>query len=57
MAREQYNAKILGELLYKKVASSRVLLVGAGGIGCELLKNLVMSGFPSIEVVSLLLCA
>lgn len=51
MTREQYNAKILGESLYKKVTSSRVLLVGAGGIGCELLKNLVMSGFPSIEVV------
>lgn len=35
----------------QKITSSRVLLVGAGGIGCELLKNLVMSGFPSIEVV------
>lgn len=51
MTREQYNAKILGESLYKKITSSRVLLVGAGGIGCELLKNLVMTGFPSIEVV------
>lgn len=32
---------------------TRILVVGAGGIGCELLKNLVLTGFKDIEVVSL----
>jgi ubiquitin-like 1-activating enzyme E1 B len=29
------------------------LLVGAGGIGCELLKNLVLTGFGEIHIVDL----
>lgn len=32
---------------------SRVLMVGAGGIGCELLKNIVLLGFGEIHVVDL----
>ena len=33
----------------------KLLMVGAGGIGCELLKNLVLTGFTNIEVVRLML--
>eukprot|EP00897_Mesotaenium_endlicherianum_P009495 jgi/Mesen1/8574/ME000497S07985 len=35
------------------IKNSKVLMVGAGGIGCELLKTLVMTGFKDIELVDL----
>lgn len=31
----------------------KLLMVGAGGIGCELLKNLVLTGFTNIDVIDL----
>jgi ubiquitin-like 1-activating enzyme E1 B len=36
-----------------KIQSSQVLLVGAGGIGCELLKNLALCGFRHVQVIDL----
>lgn len=38
--------------LQEKILESKILVVGAGGIGCEVLKNLVMTGFADIEIVS-----
>ncbi|MCJ1275872.1 E1 ubiquitin-activating protein uba2 [Puttea exsequens] len=52
MARDRYVKQSLGSL-YSRIKQSRVLLVGAGGIGCELLKNLVLTGFGQVHVVDL----
>ncbi|RYC65756.1 hypothetical protein CHU98_g477 [Xylaria longipes] len=35
------------------VLQAQVLMVGAGGIGCELLKNLVLTGFGEVHIVDL----
>ena len=43
----------LGENLYQKLTNCKVLVVGAGGIGCEVLKTLVLTGFNDIEVIDL----
>ena len=45
--------KVYGEELFAKVQKAKLLVVGAGGIGCELLKNLVLSGFEDIDVIDL----
>ncbi|PLB47534.1 putative ubiquitin-like activating enzyme [Aspergillus steynii IBT 23096] len=52
MARDTYSQRSLGTLS-RRIRESRVLLVGAGGIGCELLKNLLLSGFGEIHIIDL----
>ena len=42
----------LGNELAEVVHKSRVFVVGTGGIGCELVKNLVLTGFQDIVMVS-----
>ena len=41
------------ENLFKKISDAKILLVGSGGIGCELLKNLSLCGFKHVEVIDL----
>ncbi|KAF7312326.1 Ubiquitin-like modifier activating enzyme 2 [Mycena indigotica] len=52
-ARSAYAKMILGPELHGSLADTRVLLVGAGGIGCELLKNIVLTGFGKITLLDL----
>lgn len=42
---------IFDESTAQKIKESNILVVGAGGIGCELLKGLVLTGFEKITVV------
>ncbi|EMR88301.1 putative family protein [Botrytis cinerea BcDW1] len=51
--RDQFNTQSLGKPLNIMVKEARILMVGAGGIGCELLKNLVLAGFGEIHIVDL----
>jgi ubiquitin-like 1-activating enzyme E1 B len=43
----------VGDALVEKIVASRLLVVGAGGIGCELLKNLALTGFTKVTVIDL----
>ena len=40
-------AKTIGEDLVEKISNAKVFMIGAGAIGCELLKNFAMVGVGS----------
>ncbi|CAB4253731.1 similar to Saccharomyces cerevisiae YDR390C UBA2 Subunit of a heterodimeric nuclear SUMO activating enzyme (E1) with Aos1p [Maudiozyma barnettii] len=53
MSRDSNITKIIGEENLKKLRATKCLLIGAGGIGSELLKDLILMEFGEIHLVDL----
>jgi ubiquitin-like 1-activating enzyme E1 B len=43
----------LGAEVVAKIQTCKILLVGSGGIGCELIKNLCLTGFRHVETIDM----
>ncbi|CAK9435983.1 uncharacterized protein LODBEIA_P05730 [Lodderomyces beijingensis] len=53
MAKDTYLKKVLGDSAFTKISNVKVLLIGAGGVGSEILKDLVLTGYNEIHIVDL----
>jgi ubiquitin-activating enzyme E1 len=51
--RYQSQVSIFGNEFQKKINDSHIFIVGAGAIGCELLKNLAMMGIGNITITDM----
>jgi len=47
---------IYGAEIASKIHQSKLLVVGAGGIGCEVMKTLSLTGFKNITIVKNKFC-
>lgn len=44
---------VTADMAPSSLTKAKVLVVGAGGLGCELLKNLALSGIADVHVIDL----
>ena len=51
--RYESQVKIIGKHMQQEIENAKIFIVGAGAIGCELLKNLAMMGIENIYITDM----